>query len=66
MVYLCNKFQEMKKAELTMLVEKDQQDGLYVGQVEGFPAVFSQGRTLAELKTNISDALKEYLEAVSI
>jgi predicted RNase H-like HicB family nuclease len=66
MVYLCNKFQEMKKAELTMLVEKDQQDGLYVGQVEEFPAVISQGRTLAELKTNISDALKEYLEAVSI
>ncbi len=56
----------MKKAELTMLVEKDQQDGLYVGQVEEFPAVISQGRTLAELKTNISDALKEYLEAVSI
>ena len=33
-------------------------DGWYVGKLKGVPGVFSQGKTLSELKENIKDAYK--------
>jgi predicted RNase H-like HicB family nuclease len=44
------------------LVVKNGQNGFLVGQLKEFPAVFTQGTTLAELKENIIDALEMYLE----
>jgi predicted RNase H-like HicB family nuclease len=52
----------MKTADLTMLIQKDTESGMYVGQIEEFPAAISQGKTIDELKTNLIDALKILLE----
>jgi len=52
----------MKKAELTILVQKDTESGWYVGQIEEFPAAISQGKTIEELKLNLIDALKLLLD----
>lgn len=38
------------------------EDGWYVGQLRGFDGVFSQGKTLAELETNIRDAYRMMIE----
>lgn len=47
--------------ELTMLVEKGE-DGYYVGQIQEYPPVMSQGETIDELELNLKDALKLFLE----
>lgn len=52
----------MKKAELTIIIQKDTESGWYVGQIEEFPAAVSQGKTIDELKENLIDALKLLLE----
>ncbi|MDR3183871.1 MAG: type II toxin-antitoxin system HicB family antitoxin [Prevotellaceae bacterium] len=44
------------------LVVKKGQNGFLIGQLKEFPAVFTQGVTLAELKENIVDALEMYFE----
>ena len=41
---------------LTAIIEKSD-DGWYVGQVEGFPAAISQGKSIEELKKNLVEAL---------
>ena len=38
------------------ILEYWQDDGWFVGKLKGVPGVFSQGRTLKELKENIKDA----------
>ena len=52
----------MKTADLTLLIQKDDESEMYVGQIEEFPAAISQGKTIDELKSNIIDALKLLLE----
>lgn len=52
----------MKTADLTILIQKDTESGMYVGQIEEFPAAISQGKTIDELKTNLIEALKLLLE----
>ena len=52
----------MKAAELTILIQKDAESGMFVGQIEEFPAAISQGKTIDELKTNLIDALKILLD----
>jgi predicted RNase H-like HicB family nuclease len=47
--------------DLTILVEKGE-DGFYVGQIQEYPPVMSQGKTLDELKENLKDALSLFLE----
>lgn len=44
------------------LVVKKGQNGFLIGQLKEFPAVFTQGASLSELKENIVDALELYLE----
>jgi len=56
----------MRKALLTMLIQKDPESGWYVGQLEEFPAAISQGKTIEELKENLVDALKLLLETQRI
>ena len=52
----------MKTADLTILIQEDIESGMYVGQIEEFPAAISQGKTIDELKINLTDALKLLLE----
>jgi len=52
----------MKNAELTIIIQKDNESGWYVGQIEEFPAAISQGKTIEELKANLLDALKLLLD----
>lgn len=47
--------------ELTLIVKKGQ-DGYFIGKLKELPAVVTQGETLEEVKENILDALKLYLE----
>ncbi len=49
--------------KFTLAIEKGQ-DGWQVGYIEELPAVMSQGKTIAELKENILDALQLYFEAM--
>ena len=46
----------MKSTELTILIQKDTESVMYVGQIEEFPAAISQGKTIDELKNNLIDA----------
>jgi predicted RNase H-like HicB family nuclease len=47
--------------KLTAIIEKSD-DGWYVGQVEEIPAAISQGKTIEEVKDNLSDAVKLLME----
>lgn len=51
----------MKGISITAIIEKSS-DGWYVGQIEEFPEVISQGKTVDELKLNLMDALKFAME----
>jgi predicted RNase H-like HicB family nuclease len=51
----------MKKMDLTVLIEKGE-NGYYIGQLEEYPPVVSQGKSIDELKENIKDALGLYLD----
>ena len=48
--------------KLTALIEKSE-DGWFVGQLEEFPEVLSQGKTLSEVKSNLLDALSVLVDA---
>jgi predicted RNase H-like HicB family nuclease len=47
--------------KLTAIIEKSE-DGWYVGQIEEFPAAISQGKTIPEVKENLLDAFKLFLQ----
>jgi predicted RNase H-like HicB family nuclease len=49
------------KRSYTAVIEKTN-DGWYVGQIQEHPEAITQGKTLEELESNLSDALKEILE----
>jgi predicted RNase H-like HicB family nuclease len=46
---------------LTLVIIKGK-SGYRIGQFKEFPAVFTKGKTIKELKNNIKDALELYLE----
>jgi len=46
---------------LEIIVEKDE-SGYYVGEVPALPGCFSQGKTVKELKVNITEAIEGWLE----
>lgn len=46
----------------TAIIEKDQDTGLYVGYVPGFPGAHSQGETLDELRRNLQEVIAMLLE----
>ena len=48
--------------KLTALIEKSE-DGWFVGQLEEFPEVLAQGKTLSEVKSNLLDALSVLVDA---
>jgi predicted RNase H-like HicB family nuclease len=49
------------KRSYTAVIEKTK-DGWYVGQIQEHPEAITQGKSLEELESNLSDALKEVLE----
>jgi predicted RNase H-like HicB family nuclease len=49
--------------KLTLIIEKGKNDFL-IGQIKELPAVFTQGKTIEELRENIIDVLELYLEDV--
>lgn len=51
----------MKNFKFTAIIEKGD-DGWYVGQIEEVPEAISQGKTIAELKENLIDALQMILD----
>ncbi len=55
----------MAKFEVTYIYQKDPDTGWYWGRIAEFPQVLSQGKTLEELKENLIDALKLYLQTQS-
>ena len=48
---------KLKHIDFTAIIEKSD-DGWYVGQLEEFPEVISQGKTMEELNSNLQDALE--------
>lgn len=42
--------------QLRFTLEYWQEGGFFVGRLKGVPGVFSQGKTLAELRDNVRDA----------
>jgi predicted RNase H-like HicB family nuclease len=46
------------------VVEKDE-SGYYVGEVPALPGCLSQGKTIEELKTNITEAIEGWLEVMN-
>jgi len=49
------------KKDLYVVIERDE-DGLYVGEVPGLRACYSQGKTIDELLTNIKEVIFLCLE----
>ncbi|MDD5497757.1 MAG: type II toxin-antitoxin system HicB family antitoxin [Atribacterota bacterium] len=47
-----------------VIVEKDD-SGYYVGGVPALPGCFSQGKTIEELKGNITEAIEGWLEVMN-
>lgn len=51
------KSKKLKHIDFTAIIEKSE-DGWFVGQLEEFPDVISQGKIIEELKINLQDALE--------
>jgi predicted RNase H-like HicB family nuclease len=49
--------------KLTLVIKKGK-SGFLIGQIKEIPAVFTQGKSVEEIKENIMDALEMYLEDI--
>jgi len=47
-----------------IIVEKDE-SGYYVGEVPALPGCISQGKTIEELKVNITETIEGWLEVMN-
>lgn len=52
----------MKKLNFTVLIEKDEETGLYVAEVPSLPACHTQGKTMDELMENVREAIELCLD----
>ena len=46
----------------TAIIERDRDTGLYVGYIPNFPGAHSQGKTLDELRENLSEVIEMLME----
>ena len=53
----------MKKYNFTVLIEKDMETNLYVGEVPGMAGCHSQGETIDELMSNMKEVIELCIEA---
>jgi predicted RNase H-like HicB family nuclease len=49
--------------KLTLVIKKGK-NGFLIGQLKELPEVFTQGKTIEEVRENITDALEMYLEDI--
>jgi predicted RNase H-like HicB family nuclease len=52
----------MKKT-FTVIIEKDEEAGMYVGEVPGLPGCHTHGKTVDELMKNMREVIELCLEA---
>ena len=50
--------------KVEVLIEKDE-SGYYIAEVPALPGCFSQGKTLAETKANIKEAIGLWIEVMN-
>lgn len=55
----------MKKYNFTVIIERDEEVGLYVAEVPGLPACHTQGKTIDELIKNTKEVIELCLEVQS-
>ncbi|MEE3485301.1 MAG: type II toxin-antitoxin system HicB family antitoxin [Bacteroidales bacterium] len=48
----------MSTKKYSVIIEKDEKNGMYVGQCCEFPAAISQGKTVKELMENMKEAIE--------
>jgi predicted RNase H-like HicB family nuclease len=51
--------------EFTIIIERDPESEWLVGSVAELPGCYSQARTLADLESNMREAIEVYLETLS-
>lgn len=49
------------KQVVTMIIEQDSESGWYVGSIAELPGCYTQAPNLAELRTNMLEALAAYM-----
>ena len=49
----------------TVIVQRDQESGMYVGTVPALPGCHTQGETLEELRANLLEAIELMLEVMA-
>jgi len=54
----------MKSYQFTILIERDPESGWLVGSVTELPGCYTQAPGLAELETNVREAIQVYLATV--
>ena len=52
----------MFNCKFTILIQKDQETGLYIGYVPGMTGAHSQGETIDELKNNLKEVISLCIE----
>ncbi len=52
-----------KPHDFYVIIERDE-DGMYIGEVPGLPACYSQGRTIDELMANMREVIALCLEEI--
>lgn len=61
--YLCHVIKKKEKTmEYSIIIEKNPTTGVYIGQCSQIPEAMSQGNTLAELMTNMKEAIELAIE----
>ncbi len=60
--HLLNRGVSMKKYNFTVIIEKDEDTGLFVGDVPDLPACHSQGKTIDELMANMREVIELCLD----
>jgi len=48
--------------QFTVIIERDPESGWLVGSVAELPGCYTQAATMAELETNVQEAIQVYLE----
>jgi predicted RNase H-like HicB family nuclease len=51
--------------QFTVIIERDPESGWLVGSVAELPGCYTQAPTLAELESNMREAIQVYLETVA-
>ncbi|MBI4176353.1 MAG: type II toxin-antitoxin system HicB family antitoxin [Candidatus Aenigmarchaeota archaeon] len=51
------------KRYFTVIIEKDEEAGMYVGEVPGLPGCHTHGKTIDELMNNMREVIELCLEA---